>query len=64
MRESIVTENIRYLLLPGDSLLLDHAMRTCAQVGICALKVLNIIFADQFEKLSVKERVDKVALPF
>lgn len=64
MRESVGTENIRFLLLPGDGLMLDHAMRTCAQIGLCALKVLNLIFVDQFAKLNIKERIDKAALPF
>jgi hypothetical protein len=64
MKESLGTENIRYLMLPGDSIMLDHGMRTCAQVGICALKVLSLIFVDQFAALNIKERVDKIALPF
>ena len=64
MRESVGTENLRYFILPGDGLMLDHAMLTCAQVGICALKVLNLVFVDLFTKLNIKERIDKAALPF
>jgi len=58
------TDNLQFVMLGGDGLALDHGLRTCAQVGICALKVLDLVFGELFEKIDFKEKITKVSLPF
>jgi len=65
VKESMETGNIQFRMLPGDGgLALDHALQTCAQVGICALKILDLVFGELFEALDLKEKIKQVSLPF
>jgi hypothetical protein len=58
------TANVQFLMLPGDGLALDHALKTCAQVGICALKILDLVFSELFAALDLKEKIKHASLPF
>jgi hypothetical protein len=51
-------------MLGGDGPALDQGLRTCAQVGICSLKVLDLVFDELFAKIDFKEKIAKVTLPF
>jgi hypothetical protein len=64
VKNSMKTDNLQFVMLGGDGLALDHGLRTCAQVGICALKVLDLVFGELFEKIDFKEKITKVSLPF
>jgi hypothetical protein len=64
VKESMTTQTLQFRILPGDGLVLDHALRTCAQVGICALKVLDLVFGEQFAKLDIKEKIERASLSF
>jgi hypothetical protein len=64
LRESLDTTTIKFLLLPGDGLALDHGLRRCAQVGICALKVLATVFREQFDRVNARTKIEKSSLSF
>lgn len=64
VKEFIKTETVRFMLLQGDGLTLDHALRSCAQVAICALKVLHLIFSNQFEALGIEAKIARAASAF
>jgi hypothetical protein len=64
VKGSLDTGNAQFVMLGGDGLALDHGLRTCAQVGICALKVLDLVFSELFAKIDFKEKITKVASPF
>jgi hypothetical protein len=53
---SVGTGNIQVRMLAGDDVMLDHGLRTCAQVGICSLKVLNLVFGPQFAAQALKRK--------
>lgn len=64
IKESLGTDALQFWMLAGDGPPLQHALRTCAQVGICSLKVFNLIFSEQFKSHNFNENIDRVALPF
>jgi hypothetical protein len=64
VKESVGTGALQYLLLAGDGPGLDLALRTCAQAGICALKVLNLVFKWQFEAIDFEKRIASASVPF
>jgi hypothetical protein len=64
IKESLGTGTLQFRLLGGDTLELDHALRSCAQVGICALKVLNPVFETQFETINFSHKIALVSAPF
>jgi len=45
------------LYLSGDNLSLDHAIKSTAQCGICALEILKDIFPERFELLGISENI-------
>jgi hypothetical protein len=55
---------LKFVLLPGEGMALDHALRTCAQIGICALKVLQTVFKEQFAMIGAEAKIQKAAAPF
>jgi hypothetical protein len=57
---SLRTGNMQIVLALGDGLQLQHGLKSCAQVGICSLKIFNLILRDQFEKSDF----DAKSLPF
>jgi hypothetical protein len=64
IKGSLETGNAQFVMLGGDSLALDHGLRTCAQVGICALKVLDLVFSELFAKINFKEKITKASSSF
>jgi hypothetical protein len=64
LKESIGTGTLKFWMLAGDSPPLQHALRTSAQIGICALKVFNLIFSAQFEKRDFKQKIDQASMAF
>jgi len=42
------------IYLHGDGLALDHALKTTAQTGVCALEILQEAFPERFELLGVR----------
>lgn len=49
--------NYQLLLLQGDGLPLDHALKSAAQAGVCALDILGDVFSARYELLGVRERM-------
>jgi hypothetical protein len=43
---------------------LQHGLKTCAQVGICTLKIFNLIFRDHFAKSDFDAKVTAASRPF
>lgn len=64
VKASLRTSNIQFRLLPGDGPALDHAVRTAAQVGICALRIFSTIFEKQFDKHGLPARISHASLGF
>ncbi|MGF6432088.1 MULTISPECIES: hypothetical protein [Bradyrhizobium] len=42
------TGNLMITMLGGESVQLYHSLRSCAQVGICSLKIFNLVFPAHF----------------
>lgn len=42
------------IYLHGDGIALDHAIKTTAQTGVCALEILQAAFPERFEILGVR----------
>lgn len=42
------------IYLHGDSLALDHALKTTAQTGVCSLEILQAVYPERFELLGVR----------
>jgi hypothetical protein len=55
MSMSMVDEHImvRQFYLQGESLALEHALKTAAQIGLAALYIFRHVFHEQFEKSNV-----------
>jgi hypothetical protein len=45
---------LQQIYLHGEGLLLDHALKTVAQTGVCGLEILQEAFAARFELLGVR----------
>jgi hypothetical protein len=64
VRESVRTKTLQFRMLGGDGPALDHALRTCAQVGICSLRVLNLVFGEQFSRTDFEAKIERASLAF
>jgi hypothetical protein len=64
VRESVGTGNLQVSLLVGDSLELQHGLKTCAQVAICSLKIFNLIFTVQFSNACFESKILAAQKPF
>ena len=51
------SSNYQLLLLQGDGLPLDHALKSAAQAGMCALDILGDVFAARYELLGVRAKM-------
>lgn len=51
---------IRNQLLHGDSLALDHALITTAQIGLGSLMVFRLIFRERFDLLGISDTIDSL----
>ena len=51
------SSNYQLLLLQGDGLPLDHALKSAAQAGVCALDILGDVFAARYELLGVRAKM-------
>ena len=47
----------KLVLLHGDGLPLDHALKSAAQAGVCALDIMGDVFSARYELLGVRERL-------
>lgn len=61
---SVETGTLQFRMLTGAGISLDLGLRTCGQVGICSLKVLNLVFAEQFETLNFKPKIEHASRSF
>jgi hypothetical protein len=50
----------KQMFLHDDDLPMRHALRTTAQVGICALQVLQWAFRERFELLGIRAELEQV----
>ena len=51
---------IRNQFLHGDSLALDHALKTAAQISLGSLMVFRLIFRERFDQLRISETIDSL----
>lgn len=49
--------NFRIIMLHEDGLPLDHALKSAAQAGVCALDIMGDVFPARYELLGVRERI-------
>ena len=49
--------NYQLLLLQRDGVPLDHALKSAAQAGVCALDILGDVFPARYELLGVREKL-------
>jgi hypothetical protein len=61
VKGSLKTKTVQFKLLTGDGVALDHSLRSAAQVGICALKVIGTIFKTQFDNEGFSARIDQAS---
>jgi hypothetical protein len=52
---------LNQIYLQGDGTALDHWLRTANQVGICALKIFEIVHAARFAELKIGPRIQQLA---
>ena len=52
--------DLNLIYLHSDGLVLDHSLRTLAQVGVCVLLIFQEIFREQFELLGVSSELLKL----
>jgi hypothetical protein len=64
LAESIGTGVLQFAMLGANEMAVQHALRCCAQAGICSLKVFNLIFGDHFAKYKFDKKVEHVSKPF
>jgi hypothetical protein len=61
---SPATGTMQVTILPGDSLQLWHGLKNCGRIGICSLKIFNLIFGDHFAKSDFDTKVAEVSRSF
>lgn len=61
---SVNTGTMQVTLLGGDNLQLQHGLKSCAQAGICSLKIFNLIFPDHFAKANFATNIETASRPF
>lgn len=61
---SIDTGTMQVMILAGDSLQLQHGLKSCAQAGICSLKIFNLVFHDHFAKSDFDGKIAAASRPF
>lgn len=54
------TAVIRNQFLHGDSLALEHVLKTTAQVGLGSLMVFQLIFKERFDLLGLRDIIDEL----
>ena len=45
------------IYLHSDGLTLDHALKTTAQAGVCAMEILQEVFSERFELLGIRDEL-------
>jgi hypothetical protein len=61
---SINTGTLQVTMLAGDSIQLQHSLKSCAQAGICALKIFYLIFRAHFAQWGLETKIAAAARPF
>jgi hypothetical protein len=61
---SLATGNMQVLMLPGDSLQLQHGLKNCGRIGICSLKIFNLVFRSHFSKSNFDAKIAEASRSF
>jgi hypothetical protein len=64
--ENMQDGGLRYsaVYLHGDGLLLDFALKTTAQVGICALRIAKVIYPHRVQATGVQSQMEIISKRF
>jgi hypothetical protein len=54
IKQHVGRKELQQIYLHGDGLQLDHALKTTAQAGVCALEIFNEVFGPRFELLGIR----------
>jgi hypothetical protein len=46
--------------LNNDPTMLITALKTCAQVGICSLRIFKLVFSERFDLLGISDEIEKL----
>lgn len=57
IKEAEDRKEFQQIYLHGDSLALEHGLKTTAQTGVCALEIFQEIFSARFELLGVRNEL-------
>ena len=49
--------------LNNDPMMLILALKTCAQVGICDLKIFRLVFRERFDLLGISDDIERISQP-
>ena len=49
------------IYLQGNSIPLDHGLRSAGQVGLCILKIFELLFSTEFRELGISARIPHVS---
>jgi len=60
IRESADQNELEQAYLVGDSLAIDHALKTAAQAGLCTLMMFQWLFKERFELLGIKQEIQEL----
>jgi hypothetical protein len=47
--------------LNNDPEMLIFGLKTCAQVGICSLKIFKLVFPERFDLLGISNRIEALS---
>jgi hypothetical protein len=47
--------------LNNDPMMFIMALKTCAQVGICSLKIFKLVFPERFDLLGISDEIEKLS---
>ena len=63
MKREETDEDILFNLaqLNNDPIVFTIALKTCAQVGICSLKIFKLVFPERFDLLGISDDIDKLS---
>ncbi|SEQ52089.1 hypothetical protein SAMN05428969_3343 [Devosia sp. YR412] len=56
--------SIQYKLLGGDGPLLDGALRSSVQAGICVLRIFQYVFPERYASIDMTSRIHRVSQGF
>jgi hypothetical protein len=63
MKREETNEHVSFDLaqLNNDPIMFTMVLKTCAQVGICSLKIFNLVFPERFDLLGISDEIEQLS---